>query len=96
MNAVIYNELPQENTISTWLFLCTCVAQRCHCNAKFKPDILCIIGHPCNHPSPKPPISKLTIQFIEFIYCNDRSVVEALDKKTTKYQLLINNITTRE
>ena len=72
MNAGTYNELPQDNTIPTWLLPCTCGAQRCHCNAILKPDILCIIGHPYNSPPPKTPTPNTTIQFIEFTYCNDR------------------------
>ena len=72
MNAGTYNELPQENTVPTWLLPCTCGTHRCHCNAKFKPDILCVIGHPYNHPPQDTPITKITIHFIEFTYCNDR------------------------
>ena len=52
-------------------------------------------GHPYNHPLPKALTPELTIQFIEFTYCNDRFVAKTLNKKTTKYQPLINNITTR-
>jgi hypothetical protein len=48
MNANTYNGLPQENTVPTWLLPCICDAQRCHCNAILKPDILCTIGHPYN------------------------------------------------
>ena len=59
MNASTYNRLRQDNIVPTWLLPCTCGAQRCHCNARFKPNILCIIGHPYNHPPPK-----LVIQFI--------------------------------
>ena len=59
MTTSTYNNLRQDNTIPTWLLPCTCGAQRYHCNARFKPNLLCIIGHPYNHPPPK-----LTIQFI--------------------------------
>ena len=52
MNAGTHNELSQINTIPTWLLPCTCGAQRCHCFAMLKPDILCVIGHPYNHPPP--------------------------------------------
>ena len=52
MNAGTHNDTPQENTVPPWLLPCTCSTQRCHCNARLKPDILCIIGHPHNHPSP--------------------------------------------
>ena len=55
MNACTYNGLPQENIVPTWLLPRTCGAQRCHCNTTFKPDILCIIGHPYNHPPPEAP-----------------------------------------
>jgi hypothetical protein len=39
INAGTYNGLPHGT-------------QRCHCNIRFKPDILCILGHPYNHPPP--------------------------------------------
>ena len=54
MNARTQYELPQENTVPTWLLPCTCGTQRCHCNAMLKPDILCVIGHPYNHPHHRP------------------------------------------
>ena len=95
MNAGIYNDSPQENTVPTWLLPCTCDTQRCHCNARLKPDILCVIGHPYNTPPPETPTQELTIQYIEFTYCNDRFAAETLERKTTKYQPLINTLITR-
>ena len=38
MNAGTFNNNPQENTVPPWLLPCTCEQQRCHCNARFKPD----------------------------------------------------------
>jgi hypothetical protein len=61
MNAGTYNERPQENTVPTWLLPCTCGTLRCHCNARFKPDILCVIGHPYNHPPLEAPTTGITI-----------------------------------
>ena len=81
MNAGTYNELPQENTVPIWLLPCTCGTQRCHCNARLKPDILCILGHPYNHPPPEAPTPEITIQFIEFTYCSDRFTVESRERK---------------
>ena len=81
--------------MQTWILLYTCGTQRCHCNARLKPDILCIIGHLYNHPPLKAPTLGLTIHFIEFTYCYDRFVVQTLNRKTTNYQPLINNIITR-
>ena len=95
MNACTYNELPQENTVPTWLLPCTCGTQRCHCNARFKPDIICILGHPYNSPPPEAPTTEITIQFIEFTYCNDRFSAETREQKITKYQPLINSIIAR-
>ena len=71
------------------------VPKRCHCNARLKPDILCVIGHPYNSPPPETPIPEVTIQFIEFTYCNDRFSAETRERKTTKYQPLINNLNAR-
>jgi hypothetical protein len=95
MNACIYNDLPQENTVPTWLLPCTCNTQRCQCNARLKPDILCVIGHPDNSPPPTAPTPEITIQFIEFTYCNDRFSTETRERKFTKYQPLINNLMAR-
>ena len=95
MKAGTYNELPQDNIVPTWLLPCTCNTQRCHCNARLKPDITCIIGHPYKSPPPVEPKSTITIQFIEFTYCNDRLSAETKEKKINKYQPLINNIIAR-
>ena len=56
MNAWTFNDNPQENTVPPWLLPCTCGQQRCHCNARFKPDLLCIKelphqGTPPLHPT---------------------------------------------
>ena len=93
MNAGIYNDSPQENTVPTWLLPCTCNTPRCHCNARLKPDILCVIGHPYNSPPPVAPTPDIIIQYIEFTYCNDRFPAETIERKLTKYQPLLANIT---
>ena len=95
INARNYNKIPQENIVPTWLLLCTCGMQRYHCTAKFRQDILCVIGHPYNHPPLEALAPYLTIQFIEFTYRNDRFATKTLARKTTKYQPLINNIISR-
>ena len=71
MNAGTFNNNPQENTVPSWLLPCTCNQQRCQCNARFKPDILCIKGLPYHSPPPLNPDDNLTIQFIEFTFTND-------------------------
>ncbi|HYP42599.1 MAG TPA: hypothetical protein VEQ18_01105 [Candidatus Nitrosocosmicus sp.] len=71
---------------------CSCAQQRCHCNARFKPDILCVKGLPHKSDPPSNPSVELTIQFIEFTYCNDRFSQATIDNKTHKYQPLIDNI----
>jgi hypothetical protein len=64
----------QENIVPNWLLPCNCrnQTQRCHCNARLRPDILCIRNHPYNAEPPQEPNQALIIQFIEFTYCNDR------------------------
>jgi hypothetical protein len=95
MNAGTYNDSPPENTVPPWLLPCTCDTQRCHCNARLKPDILCVLGQPYNSPPPEVPTPITTIQFIEFTYCNDRVSSETTERKITKYQPLINDILAR-
>ena len=94
MNASTYNNNPQENTVPHWLLSCTC-NQRCHCNARFKPDILCIRGLPYQSNPPLNPDNNLTIQFIKFTYYNDRFSPKTIDIKIEKYQPLIESITNR-
>ena len=93
MNAGTFNDNPQESTVPPWLIPCTCGQQRCHCNARLKPDILCIKGLPYQHPPPATPTDQLTVQFIEFTYTNDRFSQETTNNKTQKYQPLIDDIT---
>jgi hypothetical protein len=92
MNAGTFNNNPQENTVPPWLITCSCEQQRCQCNARFKPYILCIKGHPYNSNPPSYPSDNLTIQFIEFTYCNDRFPQDTIVNKIQKYQPLINDI----
>jgi hypothetical protein len=87
----------QENTVPNWLLPCSCnnQTQRCQCNAKLRPDILCICNHPNNAEPPKEPNHTLTVQFIEFTYCNDRYSLDKIQEKTDKYLGLINDIKAR-
>ena len=92
MNAGTFNNQPQENTVPGWLLPCTCSTRRCHCNARFRPDILCVKGLPYQNDPPTNIDPNLTIQFIEFTYCNDRFSREATEAKINKYKPLIDNI----
>ena len=92
MNAGTFNDNPSENMVPPWLLPCTCGLQRCHCNARFEPDIICVKGLLYQANSPVILGNDLKIQFIEFTYCNDGFSPET---KTEKYQPLIDNITNR-
>ena len=81
MNAGTFNNTPQENTVPNWLLPCTCGTQRCDCNSRFRPDILCVRGLPYQNDPPVDIDPNLTIQFIEFTYCNDRFSRETLEAK---------------
>jgi hypothetical protein len=72
---------------------CTCAQQRCHCNARFKPDLLCIKELPHQSTPPPHPTYNLMVQFIEFTYTNDRFPQDTIKNKIQKYQPLINDIT---
>ena len=95
MNAGTFNDNPPENTIPPWLLPCTCGLQRYHCNARFKPDIICVKGLPYQSNPPNNPENNLKIQFIEFAYYNDRFSLETITRKIEKYQPLIDDITNR-
>ena len=95
MNAGTFNDNLPKNTVPPWLLPCTCGLQRCHCNARFKPDIICIKGLPYQANPTTTLENNLKIQFIEFTYCNDRFSLETISRKTVKYQPLIDNITNR-
>jgi len=72
MNVGTFNNNPQENIVPPWLLPCSCERQRCHCNARFKPDILCVKGFPYHDNPPTNPDNNFTIQFIEFKNSNDK------------------------
>ena len=91
-NVGTFNDNPQENTVPNWLLPCTCETQRCHCNSRFRPDILCVEGLPYQNEPPTHIDQALTIQFIEFTYCNDRFWLETLEVKANKYKPLIDDI----
>src|SRR4028119_2090007 len=85
MNAGIFYDKPQENTVPSWLLPCTCNTQKCHCNARLKPDILCIQGLEHNNHPPDTPTQDITIQFVEFTYCNDRCSPETIETPYSLY-----------
>ena len=93
MNVGKFNNHPQENTVPTWLLPCTCRQQRCQCNARLKPDLLCIKNLPHQSTPPRFPTNNLTVQFIEFTYTNDRFSQDTINNKIQKYQPLIDSIT---
>ena len=97
VNAGKSNGQPQENTVPKWLLPCSCnnQIQRYQCNAKLRPNILCIRNHPYNVVPPQEPNHTLTMQFIEFTYCNERYSLEKIQEKIDKYRGLINNIKAR-
>ena len=97
VNAGKSDRQTQENTVPNWLLPCSCnnQTQRCQCNAKLRPDILCIRNHPYNAEPPQGPTTSCTVQFIEFTYCNDRYSPDKIKEKTEKYLGLINNIKAR-
>jgi hypothetical protein len=83
MNAGKTDGQIQENTVPHWLLPCTCnnQTQRCQCNARLRPDILCIRNHPYNAEPPTQPNPTLTVQFIAFTYCNDKYSLDKINKK---------------
>ena len=95
MNTRTFNDNPPENTVPLWLLPCTCGLQRCHCNGRFKLDIMCVKGLPYQTNPPTTLENNLKIQFIEFTYCNDRFSLETITRKIEKYQPLIHNIINR-
>jgi hypothetical protein len=58
----------------------------CRCPARLKPDLLCVQGLPYQGNPPTAPDRNITIQFIEFTYCNDRFSHESITTKMNKYQ----------
>jgi hypothetical protein len=92
MNVGYFNNNPPDNTVPQWLLPCTCLTQRCQCNSRLRSDILCIQGAPYLGNLPTCVDPSLTIQFIEFIYTNDRFPDDRVNAKTAKYQPLINDI----
>jgi hypothetical protein len=63
MNAGKSDGQNHENTVPNWLLPCIYnnQTQRCQCNAKLKPDILCIRNHPYNAEPPTGSNSTLTV-----------------------------------
>ena len=83
----IHNTTP-EQPILQWFLQCTCPQSTCQCQAKLRPDILCILGAPNQVQVPIIPSHTHTIQFIEFTYYHDRFLEQALSHKHTKYDQL--------
>ena len=92
MNASKFMNSPLDNTVQPWLLPCSCIQPQCHCNAHFKPNILCVQGVSYNGTPPLHLDPNIKIQFIEFTYTNDRFVDKRIQRKTNKYILLLNEI----
>jgi hypothetical protein len=92
MNAGTCNGEAPQNTVPLWLLKCTCTNTRCRCLVKLKPDLLCVQGLPYQGIPPTAPDHNLTIQFIEFTYCNDRFSHDTITVKTNKYQALLHEL----
>jgi hypothetical protein len=95
INAGIYDANPPDNTVPPWLLPFVCQSPRCYCDARLKPDILCVRGVPYNHDPPHQPSSNVLIQYIEFTYCNDRFSPDRIASKQAKCDSLLNNIQAR-
>ena len=55
MNVGTFNNNPPENTVPSWILPRVCGQQRCHYNARFKPDLLCVKGLPYQSSPPIEP-----------------------------------------
>jgi hypothetical protein len=62
MNARIYDANPPDDTVPPWLLPCVCQSPLCHCDARLKPDILCVRNVPYKHEPPHQPSSNVIIQ----------------------------------
>ena len=91
-NAWRNNNKPQDNTISSWLLTCACPNKLCQCNARLKPNFLLVINHPHNKPPPHNSDVDITIQYVEFTYCNDCFPLAKIVGKETKYAPLLEDI----
>jgi hypothetical protein len=91
-NAGTFQNNPPENMVPAWLLPCSCTLHRCMCYAQLRPDILCVRGLPYNSPPPANPHPHLTIQFVEFTYCNDQFSQDIVALKIAKYSPLIQKI----
>jgi hypothetical protein len=92
MNVGDYNGKPPNNSISLWLLQCSYINMRCHSPTRFKPDLLYVQGLPYQSNPPIGPNRNITIQFSEFIFCNDRFWPNIVAAKTNKYQPLLDRI----
>ena len=93
MNDGTFNNNPQENTVPNWLLPCTCGTQRCHCNARFRHDIMCVKGLPYLN-DPPPPVDidpNLTIPLLNSHIVMTDSPQKQLKQKiiNTDHQLLV-------
>jgi hypothetical protein len=92
MNAGTYNGKVPHNIVPLWLVQCSCTNTWCRYLARLKPDLLCVQGIPHQGNPPTTLDQRLTIQFIEFTYYNDRFSPETITAKTNKYQPLLDKL----
>jgi hypothetical protein len=95
MNGGTFNTNPPKNIVPPWLLPCTYIYQRYQCYARFKPDILCVQGIPYQENPPLHPTPNITIQYVEFTYCNNKFSVEKVDSKVARFQPFLSSIQAR-
>jgi hypothetical protein len=92
MNVGYFNNNPPDNIVPSWLLPCVCSTQRCQCNSRLQPNLLCVQDIPYLGNPPTQIDPSLTIQFIEFTYTNDRYPEDKINAKIAKYLPLIHDI----
>jgi hypothetical protein len=91
-NAGKLTNQPQAQTIPDWLLKCICTPKPCQCQAKLRPDLMCIIGALNQAQPPILPSPNHTVQFIKFTYCHNKFPEQARTHKHTKYDPLITTL----
>lgn len=93
INASTGNNIPSDNTLTSWTLPYECYYPRCTCLATLRPHIMCVLGTAIET-TPHTSAPSLHICINNFTFCHNIRPEDSIEVKIQKYNLVINKLRT--
>lgn len=94
INASTRNNIPSDNTLSSWLLPYECYSPRYTCLARFRPHIMCVLGTTKKTSLPSLFVPGLQIRINEFTFCHNGLPKDSIEVKIQEYNPFIDKLHT--